>query len=235
MRRRLPIALGFAALVVAVLGFTSLGAAGTALRGATPVKVALFAKNAGMVNGISASKTPKGGHLVPLKRNGKLPDSVIPIGIEVEGPQGPAGPQGEKGAKGDTGPAGPQGLPGPSGSQGPQGPEGPAGPPGPPGPGLSGLIVVTVQTDTDSSDSKTIGILCPSGKTPLGGGAVVLPPTGQANLTMSAPITGDNPGWNSSAAEVKATAATMPDGSPVGQPDSFEWSLTVYAICAKTS
>jgi hypothetical protein len=235
MSRRLPIALGFAALVVAVLGFTSLGQA--ALKGAPPAKVALYAKNAGMVNGIKASKTPKGGQLVPLKGNGKLPDSVIPIGIEVEGPQGPAGPPGDKGAKGDTGPAGPQGLPGPSGPSGPSGPAGETGPPGPPGPGLEDLHIVTdTAPNPPTDDSKTWPVFCPSGETVVSGGAQVSPADGRVNLVSSIPfISSSSSGWQASAAEVKAQAATTPDATPVGQPDTFEWSLTVYALCAKTS
>ena len=40
--------------------------------------VAAFAANAGAVNGIKASRTPKAGRLVPLGRNAKLPASVVP-------------------------------------------------------------------------------------------------------------------------------------------------------------
>src|SRR3954465_12992427 len=39
---------------------------------------AVFAKNAGKVNGIRASKTPKPKQLVPLDSKGKFPKSVIP-------------------------------------------------------------------------------------------------------------------------------------------------------------
>ena len=74
------------------------------------VRRALFASNAGAVNGIKASKTPKPGQLLPLGRNGRLPAAVIPSGLP--GSAGPAGP---------NGPSGPQGAPGPQGPQGPAG------------------------------------------------------------------------------------------------------------------
>jgi hypothetical protein len=77
------------------------------------VRRALVASNAGKVNGIAASKTPKANKLVPLGKNGKFPPSVFPVGI-----------QGTQGARGLTGPAGP------AGAQGAQGPPGPAGAPG---------------------------------------------------------------------------------------------------------
>jgi len=61
------------ALVVAVFGSTPLANAA-----ANAVKTALFAKNAGKVNGIRAARTPRPGHLVPLGPDAKLPTSVIP-------------------------------------------------------------------------------------------------------------------------------------------------------------
>jgi hypothetical protein len=96
MRQHLPLAFSAAALVVAVLGATGLGEA--ALRA---VPIATFAKNAGKVNGIKASRTPKAGQLLALNRNKKFPKTVVP-----------AGPQGPPGAKGDQGPKGDQGAPG---------------------------------------------------------------------------------------------------------------------------
>jgi Collagen triple helix repeat (20 copies) len=128
--RRLPAALSAAALLVAVLSATPYGNA--ALNGA--VKVALFAKNAGKVGGIAASKSPKAGRLVPLGKDGKFPASVLPSGLQgpagpagSQGPGGPAGPQGPQGAQGAKGDPGPRGATGPAGVAGPQGPPGPAG------------------------------------------------------------------------------------------------------------
>jgi hypothetical protein len=128
--RRLPAALSAAALLVAVLSATPYGDA--AVSGV--VKVALFAKNAGKVGGIAASKSPKAGKLLPLGKNGKFPASVLPSGLQgpagptgSQGAAGPAGPQGAQGPQGPKGDAGSTGATGPGGATGPQGPPGPAG------------------------------------------------------------------------------------------------------------
>ena len=96
-RQRLPVVLSAAALVVAVLGATPNGFA--AFKGVA--KVALFAKNAGKVGGITASKKPKPGKLLPLGKNGKFPASVLPVatGTGPEGARGPAGPAGLRARK----------------------------------------------------------------------------------------------------------------------------------------
>lgn len=104
MRKRLPLALAATALLVALLGTTSLGEAARDLASAVPpfakkagyAKSAGYAKYAGSVEGIKASRQPKPGFLVPLGADGKFPEAV-----GLAGPQGP---------KGDTGPAGPAGL-----------------------------------------------------------------------------------------------------------------------------
>src|SRR5262249_54329051 len=115
MRRALPLVLSILALVVAVVGTTSGGAAVAA-------SVVAFAKNAGAVNGIGASAKPKAGKLVPLGPGGKLPTPAIPTtGKVAKGPQGPPGAQGQRGVPGATG------ATGATGAQGPQGPQGPAG------------------------------------------------------------------------------------------------------------
>jgi hypothetical protein len=97
-------------VVVLVLAVLSLSPAGQAARRA----VTAFAQNAGAVNGIKASRTPRPGRLVPLGRNAKLPVSVLPLR------------RGERGAPGRPGPAGPAGPPGPAGPQGPPGASGPS-------------------------------------------------------------------------------------------------------------
>jgi hypothetical protein len=109
------IALSLAALLALVLASSPVGRAA----GRT---VATFAKNAGAVNGIRASRKPTPGRLVPLGRNGKLPGSVVPV---ARGPRGADGAQGLRGADGA------RGAPGPSGPPGPVGPPGPPGPPAP--------------------------------------------------------------------------------------------------------
>ena len=97
---RIIAALCGAALLLVLLAASPAG-------GAARRSIAAFAHNAGAVNGIKASRTPKPGRLVPLGRNSKLPSSVVPTARGARGlpgPQGPAGPQGSQGA---TGPAGP--------------------------------------------------------------------------------------------------------------------------------
>ena len=95
---RLPVVLSIAALTVALIGSATVGHAAS---GVSFAKRAAFAKNAGSVNGIKASRTPSPGKLVPLGADGKFPASV-----------GLAGPKGEKGDKGDTGTQGPAGISG---------------------------------------------------------------------------------------------------------------------------
>src|SRR5215213_154751 len=56
--------------------------------------VATFARNAGAVNGIKASRKPVPGRLVPLGRNGKFPRSVVPTVRGAHGADGAQGPQG---------------------------------------------------------------------------------------------------------------------------------------------
>src|SRR5829696_3325206 len=103
MSRRTPIALGVAALVVAALGFTSLGQASKL---AKPVSRAIY--------GIKASRTPKPNRLLMLDKEGQVPDKALgDLIIEVQGPPGPQGAQGPQGPQGPKGAAGPQGPAGP--------------------------------------------------------------------------------------------------------------------------
>jgi hypothetical protein len=90
LRKHLPVALSAAALVVAVLGATPAGHAAGPLG-----RIVDFARNAGKVNGIEASRTPRAGKLVPLDANAKLPARVLPEAARgAEGPAGPRGPAG---------------------------------------------------------------------------------------------------------------------------------------------
>src|SRR5215212_10264699 len=110
VNRTLPLVLGAFALVL--LAWSPLGeAAGRS--------VASFARNAGAVNGIKASRKPVPRRLLPLGRNGKFPASVVPVA------------RGARGADGAPGVRGPEGARGPAGEPGAAGPVGPAGPPGP--------------------------------------------------------------------------------------------------------
>jgi hypothetical protein len=101
----------FAALAGAALALAALAASPAG--GAARRSIVAFATNAGAVNGIKASRTPKPGRLVPLGRNAKLPASVVPT---VRGPRGESGAAGPAGPQG---PAGAQGLPGATGPAGP--------------------------------------------------------------------------------------------------------------------
>ena len=74
MRQKLPIVMSGLALVVALFGATPLGNATVSV-----VKRALFANNAGAVNGIKASVNPTPGKLVPLNDGGTFPRSVMQI------------------------------------------------------------------------------------------------------------------------------------------------------------
>jgi hypothetical protein len=111
LRKPASVALAASAAIVAVLATNPVGeAAGDAVR------VALFAKNAGKVNGIKASRTPKARRLLPLGADGVFPASVVP-----PGPPGPEGPVGPSGPQGPAGPVGPAGPPGPQGEKGDRG------------------------------------------------------------------------------------------------------------------
>ncbi len=106
--------------------------------GAARRSIVAFAANAGAVNGIKASRSPKPGRLVPLGRNAKLPASVVPT---------------RRGARGAAGPQGPVGPVGPAGSQGPQGP---SGAPGAAGPGAAKLSH-DVPANTPAATVLTLG------------------------------------------------------------------------------
>jgi Collagen triple helix repeat (20 copies) len=108
-------------LVLTLLVFALL--AGGPLGRAAGRTVASFAKNAGAVNGIKASRKPAPGRLLPLGRNGKFPASVVPV---IRGARGADGSQGARGPEGARGAAGPPGAAGPAGATGPAGPPGPA-------------------------------------------------------------------------------------------------------------
>jgi hypothetical protein len=100
VRTRIIAVFGGTALLLTLLAASTAG-------GAARRSIAAFARNAGAVNGIRASRTPKPGRLVPLGRNAKLPSSVVPTVRGARGPQGPVGPVGPRGPQGQGGPAGP--------------------------------------------------------------------------------------------------------------------------------
>jgi hypothetical protein len=71
MRRPAPATI--IATVALVLAVTPVGEAADGW-----VKRAIYARNAGSVDGFSASKSPKKGKLVVLPKSGKLPASILP-------------------------------------------------------------------------------------------------------------------------------------------------------------
>jgi Collagen triple helix repeat (20 copies) len=151
--RLLPLLLCPAGLLLAALSLSPVGDAARR-------SVAAYARNAGAVNGIKASRTPRPGRLVPLGRNAKLPASVLPLQRGQRGAPGPAGP---------SGPAGPVGPPGPTGVAGPPGPVGPAGPPGP----SASRINYDVPASTPASTLLTLGGLILRGTCSSGGDIAV--------------------------------------------------------------
>ena len=80
------------ATVIAVLALV-VAAAPVADAATGWVKRALYARNAGAVDGLSASRVPQKGKLVMLPRSGKLPASILPA--SAGGPAGPAGAAGD--------------------------------------------------------------------------------------------------------------------------------------------
>ena len=154
------------ALVLAVLTVSSVGEAARRT-------VSSFARNAGAVNGIKASRTPKPGRLVPLGRNAKLPAAVLPLR------------RGERGEPGRPGPAGPQG---PVGAQGPAGPAGPPGTAGPP----ATRINYDVPSSTAATTLLTLGGLILRGACSSGGDTTIDARSTLDNARLHATFTSDS-------------------------------------------
>lgn len=150
------------ALVLAVLTVSSVGEAARRT-------VSSFARNAGAVNGIKASRTPKPGRLVPLGRNAKLPAAVLPLR------------RGERGEPGRPGPAGPQG---PAGAQGSAGPPGAAGPP-------AMRINYDVPSSTAATTLLTLGGLILRGACSSGGDTTIDARSTLDNARLHAAFTSD--------------------------------------------
>jgi hypothetical protein len=242
-------------LLAGTLGFTSLGAASVRSVSARIVPRVAYAKNAGAVGGFKVSRKPRAGYLYPLAIKAKTADgklkphifslSVIPFtptttsGSDApKGPQGPPGPQGSQGTTGGPGTQGPPGVAGPTGPQGPAGPPGDTGGPGPAGPGFGRTHIVSFETDTDSNNFKAASVACPTGERVISGGIALTPEnSGRIGKVESTPYvsSNDNQGWTGAAAEVRAQAETTPDVTPVDEPDSFAWSLSIYAVCLKVN
>lgn len=197
---KLPLVLSLTALLIAVFGSTPLGEA------AKRLPIPNFAKNAGKVNGIKASRSVKPNQLLALNASAQLPASVIPAGTGGVGPQGPPGAKGETGARGAAGAKGDKGDRGERGAAGQQGAVGPQGPAGPRGAkgdkGDAGATNVTVRT----SAVRTIQVYvagvgagqfhrCNEGETLVSGG-YTFTTQDNAYVTESRPTTsGGRPAW----------------------------------------
>lgn len=241
MRRRLTLALALVGMLVGTLALSPLGA--------EAVNVVRFARNAGAVDGISASKRPKRNQLLALNRNGKLPVSVLPEGTDIiiegppgprgavgaqgpqgtpgqqgaqgpAGPPGPAGPVGPPGSQGSIGPRGPEGLPGPPGQQGPQGLEGPQGLQGDTGPpGVAGVVIVSATSPEIMSESPKSAAITCPDGKKAIGGGAEVPEVTAPVAIKTSKPTGDV-GWQATAIEVTDL-------------DSLEnWTLNVWVVCA---
>ena len=171
MNRTLPVVVGAFALVL--LAWSPLGEAA----GRT---VASFARNAGAVNGIKASRKPVPGRLLPLGRNGKFPSSVVPVA------------RGARGADGVQGPRGPDGAAGSAGAQGPAGHAGPPGPPGPPGP-ASHRVNLDVPANTGETQVLNLGGLVLKAACSAAGDLSVEASSAVNNAKASAFLVADNP------------------------------------------
>jgi hypothetical protein len=170
VNRTIPFVLG--ALAVVLLVASPLGEAA----GRT---VAAFAKNAGAVNGIKASRKPVPGRLLPLGRNGKLPASVVPV------------LRGARGADGVQGPAGPEGARGPAGEPGAAGLVGPVGPPGPAA--HAQRVNVDVPVNTAETQILSLGGLVLTAACSAAGDLSVEAGSSVNNAKASAFLVADNP------------------------------------------
>jgi hypothetical protein len=212
---RLPLIFSSTALVIALFGSTPLG---HAVASAVPpfakhAKTADYARNAGAVNGLKASKRPRVGWLVALGKGGKFPASVGVAGpAGAQGPAGPPGSAGASGAKGATGASGPKGSTGATGATGPTGPTGPVG--------ISAYQVVTAQSTSDATDNKLVDAVCPSGKSAIGGGGYVVGAPG-IPVAMSGSIPVGQNVWRSFGRETSAYSGA--------------WYVASFAVCATVS
>ena len=120
------------------------------------------------------------------------------------GPQGPAGPAGAKGDAGAQGQQGQQGQQGPIGQTGPQGV-----------PGLSEIEVIMDNT-ADNQSNKNLEVDCPAGKKLIGS-------TATTSIPSAAFLGGSRPSDDNTAFGF----ATDNAGS------NLDWTLSVYATCAK--
>jgi hypothetical protein len=198
---RLVIAVAAVALALPLIG----SPVGDAVGAKKAKERTSYARNAGAVNGIKASREPRAGALVPLGEDGRFPPSV-----------GVAGPKGDKGDRGLQGQMGPRGATGPAGPAGPSGPVGPVGPRG-----ISGYEYQTAGHSIGPEDYETWKVDCTGGRRALGGG-----------VSMSGPYQGS---YRYGSVVQSAPAGEIPSGWVVTYSNDFSQGIiTAYAwvICA---
>ena len=191
MNRTIPLLL--VALLIVLLGASPAGRAA----GRT---VANFAKNAGAVNGIRASRKPAPGRLLPLGRNGKFPAAVLTVARGARGQDGAQGPRGADGTRGPAGPIGPTG---------PAGPPGLAGPPGP----AAQRVNFDVPVSTAATQLLQLGGLVLRGSCSAAGDLSVEASSAANNAKASAFLVADNP----------ANVAGYAEDDDLDSTDSFDF------------
>jgi hypothetical protein len=200
MRERLPFVLSASALVVALLAMTPLGEAASSQLRAT------FAQNASKLRGFAPSKAARRNTVVVRGANGKIGRASLPL---TRGPRGLRGPAGAAGAAGAAGPTGPTGATGSTGATGPA--------------GVVGAHEVFVIGDLNSTDVKSVQVMCPAGERALGGGFNIgkvepNPPVAVQTSVSVKDASGKPVGWTMTAVEVSTYANN--------------WSPVVTVICA---
>jgi hypothetical protein len=181
------LALTLSTLVVAALAWSPLG------EGAGRT-IASFARNAGAVNGIKASRKPTPGKLLPLGRGGRFPAAVL---ATVRGPRGAPGVRGPQGLEGSRGAMGPAGATGPTGPPGQAGPPGPAGPPG----SASERVSIDVPANTAETQVLSLGGLVLDAACSAAGDLSVEASSTVNNAKASAFLVADNPANTAAYAE----------------------------------
>ena len=172
------------ALVVTVLGTTSLGQAASGLVlpknsvGAAQLKKNAVSGNKLARNAVSGAKIANDTVTSAKVKDGWLLTADLAAGQLPAGAKGPKGDPGLRGPTGDPGPKGPQGDRGVAGFKGQPGVQGPKGGTGNSGPvGLSGFQRVSSGwTPIANGGEVTVFVICPNGKRALGGGPETSPP-----------------------------------------------------------
>ncbi|HEX3172605.1 MAG TPA: hypothetical protein VHQ43_00100 [Solirubrobacterales bacterium] len=145
----------------------------------------------------------------------------------LQGPKGATGPQGTPGAKGATGANGATGLQGTKGATGVDGATGATGAKGDAGPaGATQYLRVSGTTSSHSgTDTKTVTVTCPEGRSVLSGGWTITTTGNAAEINVIQSQATSNTTW---------TVIAQEDSSP-GSGGEGNWSIQAHAVCALVS